>query len=209
MKAKKPHLPGIVHDLNNVFQTLVGVAMHLEDDDPELSVAILRSVERGQQLIAGMQQSDPAATTFEAITARATAFLDDFCMASSGPAVAVQTEIEPGIILAGYRDWERVLINLFLNSLRAMPQGGTIYVKARHTGSGFEIRVADEGTGIAPELLEDLFQAHVSGNGSTGLGLSIVENIVHQNGGKVRACNRECGAEFVIAIPAAARAARA
>lgn len=210
MKAtKKPDLPGIAHDLNNVFQTLVGVAMHLEDDDPELSVAILRSVERGQQLVSGMQHSDPAATTFEAITARAKAFLEDFCMASNGPQVAVETEIEPGIVLAGYRDWERVLINLFLNSLRAMPQGGTIQVRARHTGSGFEIRVADEGTGIAPDLLDHLFQPHVSGNGSTGLGLSIVESIVHQNGGKVRALNRECGAEFVIKVPAAAKAARA
>ncbi len=206
---KKTDLPGLTHDLNNVFQTLVGVAVHLEDDDPELSATILRSVERGQQLVAGMQQSDPAATSLDAIAAKAAAFLDDFRMATNGPEVAVKTEIEPGMVLSGHRDWERVLINLFLNSLRAMPEGGTIEVRARHTDTGLEISVADEGTGIAPELLEHLFQPHVSGNGSTGLGLSIVESIVQQNGGKVRACNRERGAEFVIVVPAKARVARA
>lgn len=206
---KKTDLPGLAHDLNNVFQTLVGVAVQLEDDDPQMSAAILRSVERGQQLVAGMQQSDPASTSFESITAKATAFLEDFRMAANGPQVAVETQIEAGIVLARHRDWERVLINLFLNSQRAMPQGGTILVRARHTGIGFEISVADQGCGIAPELLGHLFQPHVSGNGSTGLGLSIVESIVQQNGGKVCARNLERGAEFVIKIPAMARAARA
>lgn len=206
---KKTDLPGLAHDLNNVFQTLVGVAVHLEDHDPELSATILRSVERGQQLVASMQHSDPASTSLEAITSRAATFLEDFRMATNGPEVAVETQIEPGIVLAGQRDWERVLINLFLNSLRAMPEGGTILVRARHTGIGFEISVADQGTGIAPELLEHLFRPHVSGNGSTGLGLSIVENIVQQNGGKVCARNRDRGAEFVLTVPAKARAARA
>jgi signal transduction histidine kinase len=207
-KVHHPDLPGLAHDLNNVFQTLVGVAVQLEDN-PELAATILRSVERGQKLVAGMQHSDSASTSFESITAKAAAFLHDFRMASNGPVVAVKTEIEAGIVLAGHGDWERVLINLFLNSLRAMPRGGTIEVTASHTGKGVEIRVADEGTGIAPELLEDLFQPHVSGNGSTGLGLSIVESIVQQSGGKVRAHNRERGAEFVITIPVGARAARA
>jgi signal transduction histidine kinase len=206
---KKIDLPGLAHDLNNVFQTLVGVAVQLEDDDPQLSATILRSVERGQQLVAGMQQSDPASTSFEAITAKSAAFLEDFRMAANGPEVAIETQIEPGIVLAGHRDWERVLINLFLNSQRAMPQGGIIRVRARHTGIGFEISVADQGTGIAPELLERLFQPRVSGNGSTGLGLSIVESIVQQNGGEVCARNLERGAEFVITVPAKARAARA
>src|SRR3569623_1167323 len=123
---KKSDLSGLAHDLNNVFQTLVGVAVQLEDDDPQMSAAIFRSVERGQQLVAGMQQSDPASTSFEAITAKAAAFLADFRMAANGPPIAVESEIEPGIVLTGHRDWERGLINLFLNSYRAMPHGGTI-----------------------------------------------------------------------------------
>jgi signal transduction histidine kinase len=202
MTSSRNELPGLAHDLNNVFQTLVGVAANLEHD-PELAAAILRSVERGRQIVAGLQQRDATATPLEAIVSNATLFLEDFRIASNGPSVAVRTTLEPGIVLAGHWAWERVLINLFLNSLRAMPQGGIIRVLARHINAGVEISVADEGTGIAPEMLDHLFEPHASGNGSTGLGLSIVESIVQRNGGTVRARNRDRGAEFVITLPVA------
>jgi two-component system sensor histidine kinase HydH len=200
-------LSGIWHDLNNVFQTLAGVAAHLERD-PELAAVILRSVERGRNLVAGLLDAG-ARAPLEAIVDRAAAFLEDFRAATRAPAIRVEKDLEPGIVLTGDRAWERVLVNLFLNSLRAMPQGGTILVQARRTNKGVKLRVADDGAGIPAELLENLFQPHVSGNGSSGLGLSIVERIVHANGGVIEAHNREPGAEFIIRLPARARAARA
>ncbi|MEI9812803.1 MAG: HAMP domain-containing sensor histidine kinase [Acidobacteriota bacterium] len=208
MSKKKHDLPGIAHDLNNVFQTLIGVAAQLEHD-PELAAAIFRSVERGQNIVAGLQQRGSAVTSFDAVLANAIAFLDDFRIASNGPPVAIVSQADPGIVLPGHWDWERVFVNLFLNSVRAMPEGGTIHVTAVYTIGGVKISVADEGTGIAPELLGRLFEPHVSGNASTGLGLSIVESIVHDNGGTVQAHNRARGAEFVIHIPAPKRAATA
>jgi signal transduction histidine kinase len=65
-----------------------------------------------------------------------------------------------------------------------------------------EIVVRDEGPGIAPEILAGIFKPHVSTRGS-GLGLHIVETIVKQDGGEVRASNRAegRGAEFTITIP--------
>jgi signal transduction histidine kinase len=198
-------LSGLMHDLNNVFQTLTGVAANLESE-PELAAVILRSVERGRNLVAALRGGG-AGAPLETIVDRAAAFLEDFRAATRAPGIRVEKELEPGIVLTG--DWERVLVNLFLNALRAMPRGGTIRVRARHTSTGVELRVADEGTGIPAELLGRLFQPHVSGNGSSGLGLSIVERIVHANGGSIQAHNRERGAEFVIRLPPRARAARA
>jgi signal transduction histidine kinase len=100
--------------------------------------------------------------------------------------------------------WERVLINLFSNAMRAMREGGTIFVSARLDDGNAEIVVRDEGAGIAPEILKDLFRPRVSTKERGGLGLHIVETIVTQDGGSVRASNRAdgLGAEFVISVPA-------
>jgi signal transduction histidine kinase len=197
-------LSGLVHDLNNVFQTLVDAADLLAGDPryAKLSAAILRSVERGKNIAAGIQAGTSETTPFEQILANAIAFVEDSLAAGRGPAIGFECDLEPGIELGGHWAWERVLINLFLNAMSAMPRGGTIHVHARCTGGQIEIVVRDEGSGIAPELLEHLFLPHVS-TGSSGLGLHIVETIVKQNGGCVRAANRSeaQGAEFTITLP--------
>lgn len=189
---------GVVHDLNNVFQTLVGVA--LQSADPEVCAAILRSVERGRHIVAELQSGGEALIPFETILANAAAFVRDH----SGKPVDLDSQVDAGIALSGWA-WERVLINLFLNSVRAMPQGGKIQVTALLRPSEIEIAVADEGCGIAEELREHLFEPHVSGNGSTGLGLHIVNDVVREHGGTVHAANRERGAVFTIRVPRAIR----
>ena len=195
---------GLAHDLNNVFQTLVGVAMQLENE-PELAAAILRCVERGQNIAAGMGKDSQQLTPFAIILSNAATFVRDFQVASKTVAVNIVSEVDSSIELPNPGAWERVLINLFLNSVRAMPSGGRIHVIARKMEGAMQIYVADEGSGIAQHLLERLFEPHVSGNASTGLGLSIVEEIVRAHHGRIEASNREgaAGAEFVITLRAA------
>jgi signal transduction histidine kinase len=210
-------LPCLVHDLNNVFQTLVEAA-DLLAGDPQwapVSAAILRSVERGKGITTFIQEaeqasSDPAflerpGTPFETILGNAIAFAEDSLVGGRGPAIRFVCDVEPGIELRRTWAWERVLINLFSNSMRAMPEGGTIYISAR-TGDGrAEIVVRDEGTGIPEEILADLFRPHVSTKARGGLGLHIVETIVKQDDGEVRAfnCANGRGAEFIISVPTA------
>ena len=107
--------------------------------------------------------------------------------------------------------WERVLINLFLNSLRAMPAGGAIQVRAGRDGDRIRVEVSDDGCGIADDILHQVFEPHVSGNDSSGLGLHIVAAIVRQEQGQVRAANRipGPGAEFTILLPETAALPRA
>ncbi|HSP67561.1 MAG TPA: HAMP domain-containing sensor histidine kinase [Bryobacteraceae bacterium] len=202
-------LSGLVHDLNNVFQTLVDAADLLSGDPryAKLSVAILRSVERGKNIAASIQSGSGTGTPFEQILANAIAFVEDSVAAGRGPEISFSCDVESGIQLGGHWSWERVLINLFRNSMDAMPAGGTIYVLARYAAGQIEIIVRDEGLGIAPEVLNDLFLPHVS-TGSSGLGLHIVETIVKQEGGCVRASNRadRRGAEFIITLPFPSRA---
>lgn len=203
-------LAGLVHDLNNVFQTLVDSADLLSEDPrwTRISAAILRSVERGKKIAENLRDSTGSGTPFGHILDNAIAFVEDAQIVGRGPAIQFICDVEHGIELGGNYAWERVLINLFLNSKRAMPKGGTIQVHARRVDpTNVEIVVTDEGSGIADEVRDHLFEPHVSAHGSKGLGLHIVETIVTEHGGTIRAGNRSDrrGAEFTIRVPSAAR----
>ena len=205
--------PCLVHDLNNVFQTLVEAA-DLLSGDPKwaaVSAVILRSVERGKGITDSLRQVDQAAAPFETILQNAIAFAEDSLIGGRGPEIRFTCDVEPGIELRRTWAWERVLINLFSNAMRAMPEGGAIHISAHQRPGCAEIVVRDEGEGIAPEILGDLFRPHVSTKIQGGLGLHIVETIVTQDGGHVRAANRadRQGAEFIITLPAEKPMARA
>jgi len=200
-------LPGLVHDLNNVFQTLVDAATHLSEDPQKapLAEAILRSIERGQRISLSLQSVESPGATFASILNDAITFVQDARLVTRGPKIVFQENIEEEIKLRRNWAWERVLINLFLNSVRAMPEGGTIEVEARSEGPNFLIFIRDSGTGIPTELLDHLFHPHTTTKATGGLGLHVVETIVHQNGGTVQARNRVDGpgAEFSITVPMA------
>jgi signal transduction histidine kinase len=201
-------LPGLLHDLNNIFQTLVDAADLLSEDPhwAPLSAAILRSVERGRRVSFSLQAGRSSGVAFETILENAIAFVEDALLAGRGPAIQFACDIESGIELPGNWAWERVLINLFLNSMRAMPQGGTIQVQARRRGKQGQIQIVvrDTGYGIAAEVLGRLFEPHISTKSAGGLGLHVVRTIVHQDGGTVSGANRKDGpgAEFTITVPA-------
>ena len=199
-------LPCLEHDLNNVFQTL-GEAADLLAGDPKwtsLSGVILRCIDRWKGITKSMQEAEQEPAPFETILSNAIAFAEDSLIGGRGPQVRFLCDVEPGIRLRRSWAWERVLINLFSNATRAMPDGGTIFVSARLEDGSARIAVRDEGAGIAPEILNDLFRPHVSTKERGGLGLHIVETIVKHDGGEVRAANRAdgLGAEFLITLPA-------
>jgi signal transduction histidine kinase len=198
-------LPGLIHDLNNVFQTLMDAADSLSGDPRwvHLSAAIFRSVERGREITQSMQAIDQPSLPFETVLANARTLVEDSMMSRPGPKIQFDCRIEPDLMLRHAWAWERVLINLFCNAVQAMPQGGTIFVEARRKHNDIQIVVTDEGSGIAPELLAVIFDPRVSTKTLGGLGLHVVRSIVKQEAGEVRAANRDGrGAEFTITLPA-------
>jgi len=201
----------LIHDLNNVFQTLVEAADLLADDPRwnPVSGAILRSIERGKEITASLETTGQPPAALETVLENAMALMRDSMIGGRGPAVQFVCEVEPGLILPRAWAWERVLINLFSNAVHAMPQGGTIAVRARRMGGCIEIAVADQGSGIDPMFMTSLFEPHVSSRSTGGLGLHIVQTIVTEERGEVHAANRaEGGAEFTIIIPVEPRLTR-
>ncbi len=199
-------LAGLVHDLRNVFETLGEAADLLAGDErwAALAATIERAAEQGRRITESFRESAQS-FDFELILDNAIQSIQDFQLTGQHAELQFHCHIEPGIRLAGRPGaWERVLVNLFLNAAYAMPQGGEVEVIASRSPGGIEIVVRDNGPGIPPEILDQLFvpgfstrQAH------SGLGLSIVESIVRQHGGMVQAGNRipGPGAEFVLRAP--------
>ena len=105
----------------------------------------------------------------------------------------------------------QVFVNLLHNSLHAVAPTGSIEVRSRAFKQGREawvaITVEDDGPGIPPEVLPDVFEAFVStrlDSRGTGLGLTVAQGIVHQHGGAITASNRPTGgAQLEVALPAA------
>ena len=102
----------------------------------------------------------------------------------------------------------QVFVNLLRNALNAIqPSAGKIEVHSRRQLRWVLIDVEDNGRGIAPEVLPDIFDAFVTTRldaHGTGLGLTVASGIVTQHGGTISASNRaEGGARLEVSLPAA------
>jgi signal transduction histidine kinase len=80
----------------------------------------------------------------------------------------------------------QVLLNLLLNAIQSMDKPGVIRVSLKHDDGAVFITVADEGKGIPPETLPNIFRPFFTTKGhGTGLGLSLARRIVDSHGGHI------------------------
>jgi signal transduction histidine kinase len=201
-------LAGVVHDLNNVFETLFEAAELLREDPKyaRLAATMERSLKHGARITKSLQARG-GITEVERLMAQTKALLEDFLVSSRGPSIALTWELEASLVVSGPRGaWERVLLNLFHNAARMMPQGGEIHVTGRSHDGCVVLEVTDNGPGIPARILPHLFEPGVStAPKHKGLGLHIVKSIVESVQGTVSAANREegSGAKFTIQVPLA------
>jgi signal transduction histidine kinase len=100
---------------------------------------------------------------------------------------------------------EQVFINLLLNAMNAMPNGGTVNIFAQRAAKDVLVRVTDTGVGISQEDLDSIFDPFFTraplGKG-TGLGLSICNSIVDQHGGSIVVESQSGkGSTFTVKLP--------
>lgn len=97
---------------------------------------------------------------------------------------------------------KQVLLNLTLNAIQAMPDGGKLIFSTKSTNDQVTIEVADTGTGIEEKNLRRIFDPFFSTREkSLGLGLSIAYKIIAEHGGNLSAKNSTKGAIFQIRLP--------
>lgn len=138
------------------------------------------------------------------------------CAASAQPS-AEQSEVslttagaDAPLRLTGDRERvAQVILNLVYNALRFTPEGGRVAVSLRQAGGWAEVSVADNGAGIAPEDLSQIFGRFYKGRqqgrrilGGTGLGLAIAKSLVEAHGGRISVKSEPGkGSTFTFTLP--------
>jgi two-component system sensor histidine kinase HydH len=98
---------------------------------------------------------------------------------------------------------KQILINLTINAIQAMPEGGEILLAAAKQGEYISLQVQDQGQGIDSELLDKIFDPFFTTKEyGTGMGLSVAHQIVAQHGGSLTAQkNAGLGMTFSVLLP--------
>ena len=97
----------------------------------------------------------------------------------------------------------QAFLNILINAVQAMPDGGLISIDVRANHEAVDVAFADDGQGISEDLLEKIWDPFfTTKEKGTGLGLKIVRNIIDLHGGNIRIRNRsEGGALVTIRLP--------
>jgi PAS domain S-box-containing protein len=103
-------------------------------------------------------------------------------------------------------DWymiQRLFINLLLNAVQAMPDGGKLFINANRIDDDNVIIIGDTGVGIPKENLENLFKPlYTTKAKGTGLGLAVCKKIVDAHNGSIKVESKEGkGTIFTITLP--------
>ena len=226
---------GIAHDFNNILTSVMGYIALASERPPAAADAKLQSYldqaeqscHRARDLIQQMlafsrgQRSEPRPVALKSLVNESARMLRATLPATLE--LAHRVEDDP-VALVDPVQAHQVLLNLCINARDAMDESGRITVTARRaraadmtcascrhrfSGDFAELAVSDGGSGIAPEVLERMFDPFFStkeiGQG-TGMGLSIVHGVVHEHGGHVLVESRPAaGTTFRVLLPLAVR----
>jgi signal transduction histidine kinase len=221
---------GLAHEIRNPLAAIKGAAQELDPgriggDDGELMQIIIDEVNRLNSVVSEfLDYARPFRGTFVALSVndavKRTAQLMQHDLKSGGSDVEIVLELSDELpdVNGDAERLQQVLINLILNAADAMKRHGRITLSTRKSADMtdaalwtlkeprqfVEIRVRDEGPGIAGPLLDQIFIPFFTTKArGTGLGLALCQRIVQHHGGNIEVRSVEGqGATFVIRLPA-------
>jgi signal transduction histidine kinase len=204
----------IVHDLRNPLAAIYGGAEMLVDTElsPEqvrrLSANIYRASRQVQDLLqelADVTQGRGHAREICRLREVIGAAYQPFAAVAEAQRVELRIEVPEEVELPLDRSpMERVFQNLIGNAIEAMPEGGSISVRADRQGAEVVVSVEDTGPGIPALIAPQLFQPFVTAGkkNGMGLGLALSRKTVISHGGDLWSEQKNGGARFVMRLPA-------
>jgi two-component system, NtrC family, sensor histidine kinase HydH len=98
--------------------------------------------------------------------------------------------------------FQQVVLNLVINALEAMPEGGVLTLRCAADDGRFRLSVSDTGRGIPAEVEENLFRPYFSTKSAgSGLGLALSEKLISQHGGQIEYRTGPQGTTFDVTVP--------
>ena len=216
---------GVAHEINNPLTAIRWTSESLEsrlaellkdapDDDASIVLRYVRMIqtesERCQEITRKLldfsrgHDSERSANDVAGIVREVVSLIGH--MQKYRSAKLIFERSEACVIQINGREIKQVVLNLVANGLDATNGSGIVQVEIVEGIDAIELRFLDDGCGMTPETIENLFQPFYTtkptGEG-TGLGLSISHRIVTDHGGsiEVRSAGPGCGSTFVVRLP--------
>ncbi|MBL8815019.1 MAG: hypothetical protein JNL58_03235 [Planctomyces sp.] len=206
---------GVAHELRNPLTSVKLLLQHAARQSRELPMSesqmtlILEEIGRMESTIQGLLDFSrtPALNRVRhdlRETLNRSLNLVDGRMRQQSIELSCAVSLEPLWMNGDAEQLNQVFVNLLLNSIEAMPDGGRLRVAARKRGDGMaEVIFTDSGDGISTEILPRLFEPFATTKErGTGLGLAVSNRIVTEHGGRIVAENIEGqGASMTVVLP--------
>ncbi|MBL0167418.1 MAG: HDOD domain-containing protein [Propionivibrio sp.] len=216
----------VAHEVNNPLSIIKNylsvLGSKLEKQEPvvgEMSI-LNEEIDRVGQIIKGLADLKPTlrpdGTEVNRVVRDVIRLFRDTEFVPDAVQIVAETQDLPSVVEGNADTLKQILVNLVKNAIEAMPAGGEIHiVNSGHVNRDgllyTELCVRDNGPGIPPEILANLFSPvrSTKGNGHRGLGLSIVHSLVKKSQGLVTCRSGSKGTAFEILLPVRKRAGQA
>jgi signal transduction histidine kinase len=222
LKAVGTLTAGVAHELNNPINNIMLTAAMLQEDYSEIDDTerldmikdLVDEADRSQKIIRNLlefareQEIDTQLLQLDDILEESLQLVTNQLKLCK---VNVERRFAPNLepISGDKQQLTQVFLNLALNAIDAMPDGGTLAIETDivREGSFLKVDFTDSGTGIAdhikPHIFDPFFTSKPQGKG-TGLGLSVSQGIIRKHGGDIRVDSQiNQGTTFSVLLPMA------
>jgi two-component system, NtrC family, sensor kinase len=207
---------GFAHELSEPLGAVLGFAQlarkarrlpaGIAGDIDKIVAAGLHAREIVKKLMLFARQTPPAKTSLDLnqVVRRGLVIVEDRC---GKQGVEVVAELDPALprIVADASQLQQLLVNLAVNAVQAMPDGGTLSIRTTRADNEVLLVVADTGTGMSEAVMQQIFLPFFTTKDvdqGTGLGLSVVHGIVAAHHGSIAVTSQVGrGCRFEVRLP--------
>lgn len=204
----------VAHDFTQPLSTIAGAVglLRMDGESPQVRdrcfAAIESELERLQRMKQEIVEFARGESRLDDARVRMDSFLENTVSALRGQLAARGIALT---VVHGYSgEWyidsyrlERVIENLVRNAAAAIPGQGKITIRSTTVGDSLMLEVEDDGSGIPPDRIDEIFEPFVSfgKKEGTGLGLAIARSVVEQHGGTIAVVSSSAGSRFTLTLP--------
>ncbi|NOX20055.1 MAG: DUF3365 domain-containing protein [Nitrospirae bacterium] len=205
---------GIAHEINNpiggirlCFDNLMSTEM--DEETRKQHIEVVRSgLDRIQRIVKQLlefSRNTPlniSPVTIDTIIENVLK-ISEYTISKKGIKIVKELSPDNPTLWVDSNKMEQVLLNIIINAIQAMDEGGTLTIQTKVVGDRCAVSISDTGKGIEPQVLSRIFDPFFTtkeGTG-TGLGLTVSKAIVEQHGGSIEVETSEKGTTFTVWIP--------